>query len=246
MVNDELVRTIVGVIGNVISFGLFASPIPTFIKICKDKSVNEFKPDPYLATVINCMLWTFYGMPFVHPDSLLVITINATGVLMEMIYVSIFFIYSPWPKQKKIILTILGELVFMALVVIIVLHFVNGTKARSMVVGTICLVFNVVMYAAPLTVMRIVIKTKSVKYMPFFLSLANFCNGIIWVIYALLKFDLYVLIPNALGTLSGLVQLILFATYYGTTKWDEEPKPLEFELDQGGTHLPPAGTLNAA
>ncbi|KAM7272298.1 hypothetical protein ACFE04_026961 [Oxalis oulophora] len=106
----------------------------------------------------------------IRGDSLLVITINASSVFMEKIYVSIFFIYSPWPKQ----------------------------------LGTISLVFNVIMYAAPLTVM----------------------------------------IPYALGTLSSLVQLILFATYYRTTKWDEEPKPVEFELE-GGTHLPPAGTLNA-
>jgi hypothetical protein len=37
---------------------------------------------------------------------------------------------------------------------------------------------------------RMVIKTKSVKYMPFYLSLANFTNGLIWVIYGLLDFDI--------------------------------------------------------
>lgn len=41
-----------------------------------------------------------------------------------------------------------------------------------------------------------VIKTKSVKYMPFFLSLANLCNGIIWVIYAMLKFDINVVVSD--------------------------------------------------
>lgn len=64
------------------------------IKIWKMKSVSEFKPDPYVATVLNCMMWTFYGLPFVHPDSLLVITINGTGLFMELIYVTIFFIFA--------------------------------------------------------------------------------------------------------------------------------------------------------
>ena len=41
---------------------------------------------------------------------------------------------------------------------------------------------------------RLVIKTKSVKYMPFFLSLASFMNGVVWVIYACLKFDPYILV----------------------------------------------------
>ncbi|KAM7273225.1 hypothetical protein ACFE04_027889 [Oxalis oulophora] len=235
MVSTELIRTTVGIIGNIISFGLFASPIPTFIKICKDKSVGEFKADPYVATVVNCMLWTFYGMPFVHPDSLLVITINGTGFVMESIYVSIFFIYSPWPKRKKIIIAILAELVFMAVVIFCTLHFYSDTKHRSMIVGSICIIFNIIMYAAPLTVMHSVIKTKSVKYMPFFLSLANFCNGIIWLIYSLLKFDINILIPNALGSVSGLVQLILYATYYKTTVWEDEPKSSEIELESART-----------
>jgi len=37
-----------------------------------------------------------------------------------------------------------------------------------------------------------VITTKSVEYMPFFLSLVNFLNGICWTAYALIRFDLYV------------------------------------------------------
>ena len=37
-----------------------------------------------------------------------------------------------------------------------------------------------------------VIKTKSVEYMPFLLSLVNFLNGCCWTAYALIRFDLYV------------------------------------------------------
>ncbi|KAL0307964.1 UNVERIFIED_CONTAM: Bidirectional sugar transporter SWEET5 [Sesamum angustifolium] len=91
--------------------------------------------------------------------------------------------------------------------------------------------FNIMMYASPLTVMKRVIKTKSVKYMPFSLSLANFANGIVWSIYALIKLDPFVLVPNGLGTLSGLVQLVLFATYYRTTKWGDEEDTNKQEIE---------------
>ncbi|GAV63022.1 MtN3_slv domain-containing protein [Cephalotus follicularis] len=222
MVNTETARTIVGLIGNVISFGLFASPIPTIVKICKHKSVEEFKADPYVATVLNCMMWSFYGMPFVHPDSFLVVTINGTGLIIELIYVSIFFIYSTGPKRRRIVIALLIEVIFMAIVIFCTLRFAHTTKDRSMIIGLLCIVFNIIMYTSPLTVMRMVIKTKSVKYMPFYLSLANFCNGVVWAIYALLKFDPYILFPNGLGALSGLIQLILYATYYKSTNWDEE------------------------
>ncbi|KAK4489048.1 hypothetical protein RD792_004842 [Penstemon davidsonii] len=113
-------------------------------------------------------MWVFYGMPFVHPDSILVVTINGAGLIIELFYLAIFFIYSDWPKRKQ------------------------------------------------------VIKTKSVKFMPFYLSLANFANGLNWLTYALIKIDPYLLVPNGLGALSGLVQLILYATYYRTTNWDDD------------------------
>ncbi|XWS50982.1 hypothetical protein CRYUN_Cryun12cG0137300 [Craigia yunnanensis] len=232
MVTTETARTIVGVIGNVISFFLFLSPVPTFVSIWKAKSVQEFKPDPYVATVLNCMMWVFYGLPFVHPDSVLVVTINGIGLFIELIYVSIFLIYSPGHKRRKIVIYLLIEVIFMAIVIFITLFFLHTTQRRSMLIGLMAIIFNIGMYTSPLTVMRMVIKTKSVKYMPFTLSLFNFLNGVIWVIYAALKFDPYVLIPNGLGSLSGLVQLILYATYYKTTRWDDDDKPPQAQLSE--------------
>uniref|UniRef100_M8BNN4 Protein RUPTURED POLLEN GRAIN 1 n=1 Tax=Aegilops tauschii TaxID=37682 RepID=M8BNN4_AEGTA len=163
MVSADVARNIVGIIGNVISFGLFLSPVPTFWRIYKAKDVEEFKPDPYLATLMNCLLWFFYGLPVVHPNSTLVLTINGIGLVIEGTYIIMFIIYAA-----------------------------KNTRGK-------------------------VIKTKSVEYMPFFLSLVNFLNGLCWTGYALIKFDIYITIPNALGTLFRLVQLILYGYYYRST-----------------------------
>jgi len=72
---------------------------PTFWRIWKARDVEEFKPDPYLATLLNCMLWVFYGIPVVHPNSILVVTINGIGLVIEAIYLTIFFIYSDGKKR---------------------------------------------------------------------------------------------------------------------------------------------------
>ena len=80
--------------------------IPTFYKIIKQKSVEEFKPDPYIATVLNCAFWVFYGMPFGHPNSLLVVTINGVGLVFEFVYLAIFFIYAT-NKGRVCMLTLL-------------------------------------------------------------------------------------------------------------------------------------------
>ncbi|KAK4767977.1 hypothetical protein SAY87_003118 [Trapa incisa] len=217
MVSAETARNIVGVIGNVISFGLFLSPCPTFYEIIKNKSVQEFKEDPYLATALNCMFWILYGMPFVHPDSTLVITINSIGFVLELIYLSIFFAYAPNKGKKKVILCLLVEIIFTAAVATGILLGLKTFSKRSLAFGIICDIFNIIMYASPLTVMKKVITTKSVKYMPLPLSLASFLNACIWTAYALIKFDIYILISNGLGSLFGAAQLILFACYFRST-----------------------------
>ncbi|XAR50164.1 hypothetical protein NMG60_11004418 [Bertholletia excelsa] len=231
-------RTIVGVVGNIISFFLFLSPIPTFYRIWRAKSVQEFKADPYVATVLNCALWVFYGLPFVHPDSTLVVTINGIGLVIELIYLAIFFIYSNWPKRRKILIVLLVEIIFLAVVVVLTMTLLHTTKKRSMLVGILCIILNIMMYVSPLTVMRRVISTKSVKFMPFYLSLANLANGCIWLVYALLKFDPYILIPNGLGAISGVAQLILYATYYRTTNWDNTSAQHQTQSQSSEVQLP--------
>ncbi|XP_038877834.1 bidirectional sugar transporter SWEET5-like [Benincasa hispida] len=213
MVSATVARNIVGIIGNVISFGLFFSPVTTFYKIIKNKSVKEFKPDPYIATVLNCMFWIFYGMPFVQPDSMLVITINGVGLFIELVYLTIFVIFADNKGRKKVGICLLMEVIFVGIIVAITMIALHGAKNRSLMVGIICDIFNIMMYVSPLTIMKKVITTKSVKYMPFPLSLTNFLNGCVWTAYALIKFDLYMLISNGVGAISGFLQLILYGYY---------------------------------
>ncbi|XP_044484057.1 bidirectional sugar transporter SWEET6b-like [Mangifera indica] len=211
-------RNIVGIIGNVISFGLFLSPAPTFWHIIKRKSVEEFQPYAYIATCLNCMFWILYGLPFVHPDSILVITINSVGLAMELLYLAIFCLHDRQKKaMRKVAIGLTGEVVFVAVVATITILAFHTHSSRSFFVGIICVVFSIMMYASPLTIVRKVIKTKSVEFMPFYLSLAGFVNGCIWSAYALFKLDYFLLISNGLGSILGLVQLIIYGIYYRST-----------------------------
>ncbi|KAJ6426411.1 hypothetical protein OIU84_022094 [Salix udensis] len=106
----------------------------------------------------------------------------------------------------------------MAVLTTLVLTLVHTTKKRTVIVGIVAIVFNAMMYAAPLSVMKMVITTKSVEYMPFFISLASLANGVAWSAYALIKFDPFILVPNGMGTLFSVAQLILYAVYYRSTQ----------------------------
>ncbi|XP_010555891.1 PREDICTED: bidirectional sugar transporter SWEET8 [Tarenaya hassleriana] len=234
MVSAAQIRNGVGIVGNVISFFLFASPVPTFWRIVKNKSVEEFQVYPYIATVMNCMLWVFYGLPVVHTDSILVTTINGVGLVVEAIYLSIFFIYSKQQKntRRNIILLLLLEIAAVVAVVLITLFALHTTFAKQTFVGVLCDAFNIAMYGSPCLVIGKVIKTRSVEYMPFWLSFVSFINAAIWTSYSLIhKLDLYVLISNGMGTLLCASQLIVYFVYRGSTpkvKDAEKPAVVEF------------------
>ncbi|CAL5022372.1 unnamed protein product [Urochloa decumbens] len=218
VISPDTIRTVIGIIGNGTALVLFLSPVPTFIRIWKKGSVEQYSPVPYVATLLNCMMWVMYGLPLVHPHSMLVITINGTGMAIELTYVAIFLLYSSGAARRKVLLLVATEIAFVGAVAALVLTLAHTHERRSMIVGILCVLFCIGMYAAPLSVMKMVIQTKSVEYMPLFLSLASLANGICWTAYALIRFDLYITIPNGLGVLFAVAQLILYAIYYKSTQ----------------------------
>ncbi|XP_070674867.1 bidirectional sugar transporter SWEET4-like [Malus domestica] len=219
MVSADAIRTVVGIMGNFTALTLALSPVKTFVRIWKKGSVEQYSPVPYLATLFNCMAWVLYGLPMVHPHSILLVTINSTGVFIELSFIILFLIYASDKKQRlKVLLVLLLELVFMVLLAFLVIKLAQTYSTRSLIVGLVCVLGNIVMYASPLSVMKLVITTKSVEYMPFLLSLFTFLNSVAWFTYAQLRFDIILTIPNGLGLLLGSAQLLLYATYYKNTK----------------------------
>ncbi|XP_077213562.1 nodulin MtN3 family protein [Tasmannia lanceolata] len=222
----------IGIFGNATALFLFLAPIITFRRIIQSKSTEKFSGVPYVMTLLNCLLSAWYGLPFVSPHNLLVSTINGTGAGIEFVYVVIFLIYAPKNVRGKILgLLVLVLMVFsaVALVSLLALHH----QKRKIFCGFAATIFSICMYASPLSIMRRVIRTKSVEFMPFFLSLFVFLCGTSWFIYGLLGHDPFVAVPNGFGCGLGTLQLILYAIYRGNKGDGDEEKPRDNDNDKG-------------
>ncbi|KAJ8451111.1 hypothetical protein Cgig2_026920 [Carnegiea gigantea] len=191
---------------------------PTFVAIWKKKGVEQYSAVPYITTFVNCMLWVLYGLPFVHPNSILVITINGAGCAIELFYLLIFILYSHDKQRLRVVVIAILEVLLVGIIAATVLSLVHTTKRRSSIVGFIAIVCNIMMYASPLSVMKMVITTKSVEYMPLSISVAAFANGVAWTVYAIHPLDPFIAAPNGLGVLFATSQLILYAIYFKSTK----------------------------
>ncbi|KAK1292550.1 Bidirectional sugar transporter SWEET16 [Acorus calamus] len=227
---------IVGLVGNIISILVFTSPIATFRRVVKKKSTENFKGIPYITTLLSTSLWTFYGL--LKPGGLLVVTVNGVGSVLQAIYVILFLIYAPKDTRVKLakIVAILNIGCYGG-VILITLLAIHGS-VRLVVIGVMCAVLTVGMYASPMGAMRRVVKTRSVEYMPFSLSFFLFLNGGVWSAYALLVKDFFIGVPNAIGFVLGSAQLVLYTVYRSSKSFKSVDSVKDEKVEEeGSAHL---------
>ncbi|KAJ0765811.1 putative SWEET sugar transporter [Helianthus annuus] len=163
---------------------------PTFYKIITKKSTEGFQSIPYVVALFSSMIWIYYAT--LKSDATLLITINAFGCVIETLYISIYIAYAP--KDIKIQTTkLVVSLNFVGFwIIALSTHYLAEGPTRAMILGWICLVVSVSVYAAPLSIMKKVIRTKSVEFMPFGLSFFLSISAVTWFFYGLFQKDIYI------------------------------------------------------
>ena len=205
-----------GILGNIVSFMVFLAPMPTFYTIHKKKSSEGYQCIPYVVALFSATLLLYYA--FLKKNAVMIVSINGIGIVIELSYITVYLIYAP---KKLRISTLRLILLFnvggQSIVMLFTSFYVKGSD-RVSVVGWICAVFNLAVFAAPLSVMRQVIKTRSVEYMPFTLSLFLTLCATSWFFYGFFVKDFYIAVPNVMGFLFGIVQMILYFIYKDVQK----------------------------
>ncbi|KAM7489064.1 hypothetical protein LguiB_026548 [Lonicera macranthoides] len=199
-----------------VSFMVYLAPLPTFYHVYKKKSTEGFQSIPYVVGLFSAMLWIYYAL--LKTDAMLLITINSVGCFIEAFYIGFFLFYAP----KKIKIQTVKVVVFLNVVglglIVVLSQFLAKGPNRVHIVGWICLIFSLSVFVAPLGVVRQVIRTKSVEYMPFLLSFFLTLSAVMWFFYGLLLKDYNIAIPNVLGFSFGVLQMVLYIMYKNAKK----------------------------
>ena len=186
----------------------------TFRRIVTRRSTEEFSGVPYVVAAVQCFAWTVYCI--LTPGRLSPGVTNGIGVAVEGAYSAVFMRYvDAGPKRAAFARTLaLACSCSVAATGFLLL----GVPARrqAATVGLVADVLNVIMYSAPLGVMGTVVRTRSVEFMPFNLSLGTLGSAACWSAYAIYVGDATILVPNGMGVALALAQLALYARYAGT------------------------------
>ncbi|OAY67550.1 Bidirectional sugar transporter SWEET13 [Ananas comosus] len=212
---ENPLATGVGLIGNVLSFLVILAPLPTFYRVYKKKSTEGFHSTPYVVALFSAMLWFYYAL---LTTDVLLFTINALGSVIESIYLVMYIAYAHKKARAFTLkLILLLDVGFYGCVVLITVLFLRG-PLRVKIMGWICASFATAVFIAPLSIIRQVIRTKSVEFMPFTLSLFLTLSAVAWFCYGLMLKDSYIALPNVVGVLFGLAQMLLYFIYMNGKK----------------------------
>lgn len=216
-----------GLAGNVFALALFLSPVPTFKRVLKAKSTEQFDGLPYLLSLLNCCICLWYGLPWVSDGGrALVATVNCTGALFQLAYISLFIFYA---DSRTTRLKVAGLLVLVVFAFALIAHASIAffdQPLRQLFVGSVSMASLVSMFASPLAVMGVVVRTECVEFMPFYLSLSTFLMSASFTVYGLLLRDFFIYFPNGLGVILGAMQLVLYAYYSRRWKSSDSSAPL--------------------
>ena len=206
MAKDDLGSTIFGWVGNALALYFYIAPIVPFVKVIKGQMTWKQSPGVLLlCSFLNCILWSDYGL---ITNQFLLYLANGLGGTITLIYITIFLIHV---ADRKVLLSLFYN--FFLICCIVEIYFVFYYLVPFKVTGIIANIFNVLMYAAPGEKIYQICKGASYQLIPIWSTIGGTACSTSWMCYGIYQKDIYVVIPNALGVLASIVQIVIFVIY---------------------------------
>ncbi|KAL9313730.1 hypothetical protein ACSQ67_019182 [Phaseolus vulgaris] len=151
----ETIRMLIAVFGNAASMSLYAAPMVTFRRIIRKKSTEEFSCIPYIIGLLNCLLYTWYGLPVVSCkwENFPIVTVNGVGIVLELSYVLIYFWFTSSKGKVKVAMTAIPVVLVFCITAAVSAFAFHDNRHRKILVGSIGLVVSVTLYGSPLVAM---------------------------------------------------------------------------------------------
>lgn len=213
-------------LGNIFRMALFLSPITTIKTIVENRSTVPYSAFTYITSFLNCVVWMFYGLSLDPNNKALVSYINAAGGALQLLYFLIHYVHCPKKEKRRVAKMKIVSLAVLGIIIASAFYLVPKDQ-RATTVGWICGVLNILMYAAPLSVLEQVIISQSVTSLPFLQSFLTLVNSALWLLYSVVNKDASLnMILNGFGAAVGVIQLLLHAIYpdNGSGEEDDEPE----------------------
>ncbi|KAG4087212.1 hypothetical protein H8356DRAFT_1433846 [Neocallimastix lanati (nom. inval.)] len=201
--------------GNLISIGATVSTILMFLTHLKTpiqikRNINSIYNIPFLPhvmTFFNCALWEKYGILKGDPGMIIA---NFTGIIINT---HVIFVY--YKNSRDLRNKVEKSFSIMIITLICILSYVKlnrGLKSYT-ILGFISSISTIVMFGFPISTLKKVITTKNNSSLSIKPIIILLISSALWTLYGYVIKDNFVCIPNGLGCLLAVVQLLIYKLY---------------------------------
>lgn len=200
----QQIKLIFGIIGTIVAQFFYIAPVVPCIKLIKDElSYKNYPGILLVCSSLNCLLWFVYG---IEKNELMVYLANGLGVAITEIWIIIYILFVVKTVIIYSILVNLGIVVFQG-GIFVIFHVVLNKPA---ITSKIAMVMNILMYAAPGEKIYKVLKTNDYTILPISSSICGVICCTCWLIYGIYLGEISMIIPNALGDVFSVLQIIVY------------------------------------
>lgn len=182
--------------GTAISIGVSLTPIPSMISAYKTKKLSISHLFLILNN-LNSLSWALYGYKTENPA----IYINNTVTTL----LSLAWIFLYHQIKNDFVIYISQYIVSVLSFSLVVMNFCTPDM-----IGWICLIFNILGYAAPIELIPIALKEKNSKYIDIVIIGVCQMNSLIWFTYGQLTQNYFIIAPNLLGIFFSAFQILIY------------------------------------
>lgn len=195
----------------VVTVAQMLTPALLINEIRKAKSTEKFPVAPFLGGFVLSVLFVIFGQIISCSTT---IKVNLIGVSLNMIYVTLFYIYTP-AKDK---LAVWGKIGLAGAFIAAVVSYTIYEDAEK-VPQRFSILVTLLLYAlvaSPLLEVKTIIKNKSTQGWPFPIIFMGFLVSCAWMTHGIVLKNAFMFFQNVVAVLISGFQLGFFVVYPST------------------------------
>ncbi|GLC44748.1 hypothetical protein PLESTB_000969000 [Pleodorina starrii] len=206
MASNVLLKTVVPALGAVVSTAMYLAPLKAVLRASRDKNLGELNPLPLSVTIANCIAWCCFGLlkhdPFVTAP-------NTAGVLIAVFMTLTAYGLADEAGRHNMRFVCCLTACVMPLLGVFTAFGATDAAMQAGVWGLAGNVISLIYYAAPLSTMWEVIRTRNSASILVPLTMMNTLNAALWTTYGIAVLEPLIWLPNAIGLGLSVLQVAL-------------------------------------
>ncbi|MCO5559796.1 hypothetical protein L7F22_013400 [Adiantum nelumboides] len=210
--HQHLAIHVLGILGNIASVSFFLASLPAVMKMVRTKSACEEEMvsavNGQMVRMMTCCMWVVYACVRGQFAVWILLT-NSLGCALALAFLIPFCYFSPCPQRRYALKKLAIISCALGATIGIMLCILESKSGRIKALGIIGGVLSSIVHLGLLSQVREALAYKDHRYLKPHASVLAFVKGGMWVAYGLLSMDIYIMVPNGVGVLTGCVQILL-------------------------------------